>query len=206
MKRTTNHLPLTTNRLPLITLLRTLFTSTFMISLIMIGGGYVGIPLARKRFVEQLGWVTEEEMADLTIISQSLPGAIAVNICVATGYKVAGVAGAMCSLLGTLLPPLLSVIIVQGLYTAFIDNPYLGTLFRGMNAVTAAIMMSVVWDMGTAALKGNRFFGIAMMTLAFSLVIFVGLNAVTVMLGCLTLSILLALALYFHRKRQQNEM
>ena len=181
--------------------LRILFTSTFMISLVMIGGGYVGIPLAKRRFVEQLGWVTEEEMADLTIISQSLPGAIAVNICVATGYKVAGVAGAMCSLLGTLLPPLLSVILVQGLYAAFLDNPYLGALFRGMNAVTAAIMISVVWDMGTAALKGNRIFGVVMMALAFSLVVFVGLSAVIVMLGCIGISILLAGVIYFHRKK-----
>ena len=42
----------------------TLFTSTFTLSAFTFGGGFVIIPLMRKKFVEQLHWIDEEEMMD----------------------------------------------------------------------------------------------------------------------------------------------
>ena len=182
--------------------LRTLFTSTFMISLIMIGGGYVGIALVNKRFVDQLGWLTEEEMTDLTALSASMPGAIAVNLSIAVGYKIARVRGAICALVGTTLPPVLSIVLVQMLYMAFLDNPTLAALFRGMNAVTAAVMLNVVWEMGSASLKENRALGAVMMALVFALVLFTGLSAVTVMLGSIIFSVILAFWAYVKRTRK----
>lgn len=58
---------------------RKLFFSTFKLSACTFGGGFVIIPLMRKKFVEELGWIEEDEMLDLTAIAQSSPGAIAVN-------------------------------------------------------------------------------------------------------------------------------
>ena len=58
---------------------RKLFTSTFYLSAFTFGGGYVIIPLMRKKFVEQFHWIEETEMLDLTAIAQSAPGPIAVN-------------------------------------------------------------------------------------------------------------------------------
>ncbi len=56
-----------------------LFLSTFQLSACTFGGGFVIIPLMRKKFVEDLHWIEEQEMLDLTSIAQSSPGAIAVN-------------------------------------------------------------------------------------------------------------------------------
>ena len=78
----------------------TLFTSTFTLSAFTFGGGFVIIPLMRKKFVEQLHWIDEEEMMDLTAIAQSSPGAIAVNASILVGYRVAGVPGALVTVLG----------------------------------------------------------------------------------------------------------
>ena len=73
----------------------TLFVSTFQLSACTFGGGFVIIPLMRKKFVEELGWIEEQEMMDLTAIAQSSPGAIAVNasilvagICLATSSAI----------------------------------------------------------------------------------------------------------------------
>ena len=68
-----------------------LFLSTFQLSACTFGGGFVIIPLMRKKFVEQLGWIDEQEMMDLTAIAQSSPGAIAVNAAILVGYRVAGI-------------------------------------------------------------------------------------------------------------------
>ena len=66
----------------------TLFLSTFQLSAFTFGGGFVIIPLMRKKFVEQLHWIEEQEMLDLTAIAQSSPGAIAVNASILVGYRV----------------------------------------------------------------------------------------------------------------------
>ena len=69
---------------------RKLFTSTFYLSAFTFGGGYVIIPLMRKKFVEQFHWIEETEMLDLTAIAQSAPGQIAVNASILIGYRLAG--------------------------------------------------------------------------------------------------------------------
>ena len=50
---------------------RKLFLSTFELSACTFGGGFVIIPLMRKKFVDELGWIEEEEMLDLTAICTS---------------------------------------------------------------------------------------------------------------------------------------
>ena len=68
----------------------TLFTSTFYLSAFTFGGGFVIVPLMKKKFVDDLNWIEEKEMLDLTAISQSSPGAIAVNASILIGYRIAG--------------------------------------------------------------------------------------------------------------------
>ena len=79
---------------------RTLFLSTLQLSACTFGGGFVIIPLMRRKFVEQLHWIDEQEMLDLTAIAQSSPGAIAVNASILVGYHAAGISGALVTVLG----------------------------------------------------------------------------------------------------------
>ena len=72
-----------------------LFGETFRLSACTFGGGFVIIPLMRKRFVEELKWIEEQEMLDLTAIAQSSPGAIAVNAAILIGYHAAGIKAAL---------------------------------------------------------------------------------------------------------------
>ena len=88
---------------------RTLFLSTFQLSACTFGGGFVIIPLMRKKFVEEFHWIGEQEMMDLTAIAQASPGAIAVNASILVGYHAAGIPGAMVTVLGTVLPPLIII-------------------------------------------------------------------------------------------------
>ena len=126
-------------------LLRTLFTSTFTLSAFTFGGGYVIVPLMRKRFVEQLGWIDEQEMLDLIAIAQSAPGIIAVNTSILVGYKVAGVGGAVFTLLGTMLPPLILLSVLSYVYDAIKDNTIVKTLFFGMS-IGVAIVIPTLWS------------------------------------------------------------
>jgi len=96
-----------------------LFSSTFYLSAFTFGGGYVIVPLMRKKFVEQYHWIEDKEMLDLIAIAQSSPGPIAVNGAILVGYRLAGVVGSVITIIGTVLPPLITLSIISLAYTAF---------------------------------------------------------------------------------------
>ena len=64
-----------------------LFFTTIYISTFTFGGGFVIITFMKKKFVDELHWIDEEEMLDLTAIAQSSPGAIAVNAAILVGWN-----------------------------------------------------------------------------------------------------------------------
>ena len=82
-----------------------LFKATFLLSAFTFGGGFVIVSLMKKKFVEDLQWLEEEEMLDITAIAQSSPGPIPINASVILGYRMYGVIGSLVAILGTALPP-----------------------------------------------------------------------------------------------------
>ena len=54
------------------TKIRKVFFSTLYLSAFTFGGGYVIVTLMKKKFVDELHWIDEEEMLDLVAIAQSV--------------------------------------------------------------------------------------------------------------------------------------
>lgn len=163
---------------------RTLFLSTLKLSACTFGGGFVIIPLMRKRFVEELNWIEEQEMLDLTAIAQSSPGAIAVNASILVGYHVAGVPGSLVSIIGTVLPPLVIISVISMFYTAFRDNAIVNMAMTGMLAGVAAVMCDVVITMGKAVFQKKRVLPVLVLLGSFIAVRFFGVNIILVILAC----------------------
>ena len=91
-----------------------LFLSTLYLSAFTFGGGYVIVTLMKDKFVDKYHWIEENEMLDLIAIAQSAPGAIAVNGAIVVGYKLAGLAGVLTAIFGTVLPPFLIISVISG--------------------------------------------------------------------------------------------
>ena len=104
------------------TKIRKVFFSTLYLSAFTFGGGYVIVTLMKKKFVDELHWIDEEEMLDLVAIAQSAPGAIAVNGAIVVGYKLAGLAGALAAIIGTIIPPFVILSVIFYFYAAFSSN------------------------------------------------------------------------------------
>ena len=133
-----------------------LFLSTFSLSAFTFGGGYVIVPLMRKKFVNEYKWIDEQEMIDLIAIAQSAPGVIAINSSLIVGYKLAGIMGAIVALIGTVLPPLIIISIISLFYIAFRDNKIINGAMKGMQAGVAAIIADVVFKMVGDISKKDR--------------------------------------------------
>ena len=161
-----------------------LFFSTFKLSACTFGGGFVIIPLMRKKFVEELGWIEEDEMLDLTAIAQSSPGAIAVNASILVGYHVAGFPGAMLTLLGTVSPPLIIISIISMFYQAFRDNAVVNMAMAGMLCGVAAVICDVVINMAKTILQKKRVLPVVVMIGSFIAVRFYSVSIISIILVC----------------------
>lgn len=169
-----------------------LFATTFQLSAFTFGGGYVIVPLMKKRFVEKLGWISEKEMLDFTAIAQSSPGAMAVNASVLLGYHLSGIPGALVAILGTILPPLLLLTVISVGYDAFIGNALVKNVLRGMQAGVCAVIIDVVIGMSAAIVKDKRAIPIILMVAAFAAVAIFEINVMVVILAFVLIGFLSA--------------
>ena len=160
----------------------TLFLTTLEISAFTFGGGYVIIPLMRKTFVGKLKWIEDGEMLDLAAIAQSSPGPIAVNAAILVGYKSGGVPGALLSILGAVLPPLVIISVISAFYQAFRSNRYVSLCMNAMSAGVAAVVIDVVISMVGDVLKMKRVLPVAMLIITFILVQFFNVNIMRMIL------------------------
>ncbi|WP_248927460.1 chromate transporter [Paenibacillus hamazuiensis] len=118
-----------------------IFWSFFKISPVTFGGGYAMIPFIEREVVERRGWIRSKDIADVFAVSESVPGAIALNSATFVGYRIAGIPGAIAALCGVLFPAFL---IVTGLCIAFIefqDHPKVMAAFKGIRAATVALIV-----------------------------------------------------------------
>lgn len=159
-----------------------LFTSTFYLSAFTFGGGYVIIPLMRKKFVSEFHWIDEKEMLDLTAIAQSTPGAIAVNAAILVGYRLAGYFGSMITIIATVLPPLIILSLISVAYTAFINNLMIKYVLRGMQAGVAAVIIDVVISMVISLIKERKLLPVIVMIGAFTAAFIFKVNVVIIIL------------------------
>lgn len=177
-----------------------LFLSTFYISAFTFGGGYVIVPLMKKRFVEEYQWIEEKEMLDMIAIAQSSPGAIAVNASVIVGYRMGGVLGALVTVLGTVTPPLIILSLISLAYEMVIDNRMVQCVLKGMQIGVAAVVMDVVITMVGQILKEKKAISVLILIAAFVVAFFTKINIAFIILGSGIIGIL---ELFWSKNKKQ---
>ena len=170
----------------------TLFKSTFFLSAFTFGGGYVIVPMMKKKFVDKFGWLEEEEMLNIAAIAQSSPGAMAVNASILVGWRLLGLSGALVAILGTILPPFIILSIISLFYAAFRDNAVVSAVLKGMMAGVCAVIFDVVITLGGKIIKTRKWLPILIMVGAF-IVYVLRVNIIYIIVFCATLGALVSL-------------
>lgn len=178
-----------------------LFKATFLLSAFTFGGGFVIVSLMKKKFVEDLKWLEEEEMLDITAIAQSSPGPIPINASVILGYRMYGVVGSLVAILGTALPPMIIISVISVFYTQFRSNRIIAIALQVMRAGVAAVIFDVVINLAKNVVATKRALYILLMATAFVGKVILGVDAMIVILCCLVVG-LTDLAVELHNKRK----
>lgn len=161
-----------------------LFAATFELSAFTFGGGFVIIPLMRRKFVEKFHWIEDREMLDLTAIAQSSPGAVAVNASILVGYRLAGLRGTLVAVLGTVLPPLITLTLVSFFYDQFRDSRIVSLVLKGMQASVVAVVLDVVYVLARGLVKQRELVPILLVVLSFVAAAVLHFNVILILLAC----------------------
>lgn len=173
--------------------LRALFFATLYISAFTFGGGFVIVTFMKRKFVDELHWIDEQEMLDMTALAQSSPGAIAVNAAILVGWNVAGLTGMVVAVIGTIIPPMVILSVISFFYTAFATNVYVALVLKGMQAGVAAVILDVVLSLGGNVVKTRSPLYIGLMIAAFIASFFFDVNVIVVILAAAAVGVVRAL-------------
>lgn len=173
--------------------LRKLFFSTLYISSFTFGGGFVIVTFMKKKFVDELHWIDEQEMLDMTALAQSSPGAIAVNAAILVGWQVEGLLGMVIAVLGTIIPPMVILSVISLFYAAFATNTYVALILKGMQAGVAAVILDVVCGLGGNVLQTRSPLYILLMVGAFVANFVFNVNVIVVILAAAAFGVVRAL-------------
>ena len=178
----------------------TLFKSMFLLSACTFGGGFVIVSLMKKKFVEELKWLEEDEMLDITAITQSSPGPLPVNASVIIGYRMQGIPGSLAAVLGTILPPMFVISLICVFYTEFRQNLYIAAALQVMRAGVAAVILDVTWNLAKNVWNSHSVFYTSLMALSFCGAYFFGVSAMIIILICLVIGITEAVLTSYKKK------
>ncbi|MEG0283435.1 MAG: chromate transporter [Erysipelotrichales bacterium] len=167
-----------------------LFSSLFIISMFTFGGGFVIVPMMQKKFVEELGWIEQEEMIDMVAISQGAPGVISINASIILGRHLAGFKGSIIAALATITPPFIIMSLISHFYPFFSNNELMQFVLKGMQSVVGAIIISVAISMLLDITKTNKVYSISIFVIAFVLSFIFNINVMYIVIASLVISIL----------------
>lgn len=147
-----------------------LFSSFFKIGAFTFGGGFAMLPVIQREVVNKRKWVTEEEFLEVLGVSQSGPGAVAINTAVYLGYKIKGIKGSIAATLGVVMPSFLIILSLATILSFVIEHPAGQGFFSGVRPAVVGLLISVTIKLFNK-IKGVHAWALVFLS-AFLLVIF----------------------------------
>jgi len=104
------------------------------------------LTLMKDEFVDKKKWLNDDELVEMTALSESTPGPIAINLATYLGYKKRGWLGSLMATLGVVIPTFLIM---------FIISLFLGNLmqYEGVQYAFMGIKCGVVFLILRTAIK-----------------------------------------------------
>jgi len=128
-------------------LLPDLFLTFARIGLFTFGGGYAMISMIEHICVERKQWITHDEMMNITVIAESTPGPIAINYANFTGYKQAGMIGAVAATLGMIVPSFAVIYLISMFLDNFLELTLIAHAFKGIKIAVGFLILDAAVTM-----------------------------------------------------------
>lgn len=124
-----------------------LFLTFAKIGLFTFGGGYAMISLIENSCVEKKGWITHDEMMNVTVMAESTPGPIAINCATFVGYKQKGLIGAIAATIGLVLPSFCIIFLISMFLDNFLEIAWIAHAFMGIKIAVGILILDAAIKM-----------------------------------------------------------
>ncbi len=119
------------------------------------GGGYAILPVIQQEVVNNKKWVSPEEFSDILIITQGMPGQLALNSAIQIGIRLRGIPGGLMGALGVTAPSVIILLAIAAyFYPLLRDNDYVQAIFYGLRPAVVALIAAAAVKMGRGILQG----------------------------------------------------
>lgn len=170
------------------TTLLNLYLVFVKIGAILLGGGYVILPILQNEFIKKRNLINDDDLINYFAISQSLPGIIAANISMFVGYKLHGKTGAITAMLGVITAPFFCIVLLASVLSMFTESPYLESILWGVGIAVIALIVLMVREMWQKSNRDTFFYII--FVLSFCSLVFLKLSPIKTILIFTTLGVL----------------
>ena len=150
------------------------------IGAILLGGGYVILPILMNEFVEKRDLISQDDLLNYFAISQSLPGIIAANISMFIGYKLRGKTGALLAMFGIISVPFLIIILLASLLGVITENNIIQGALWGVGVAVIALILLTIREIWQKTERDLFFF--LMLIIALVLLLFFKTSPITTIL------------------------
>ncbi|MGI5519338.1 chromate efflux transporter [Micromonospora sp. CA-259024] len=133
----------------------------FLISLQTFGGPAGQIAVMQRHLVDERRWIGQRRFLHALNYCMLLPGPEAQQLAIYVGWLLNGLRGGLIA--GTLfvLPGVVALLALSGLYVGFGDTQIVKALFAGLAPAVVAIVVQAVWRVGSGALNNRVLLGFA---------------------------------------------
>lgn len=176
-----------------------LFKVFFKIGAFTFGGGYAMIPLIEEEIVNNKKWVSKDDVFDIFSISQSIPGAIAINTSTLVGYKIAGKIGAISATFGVILPSFAIISIIAMFFMKISDSKIVEAIFTGVNGAVIVLILLAAKKMIKIAVHNSLSVVIILATVL--IVLLTDLSPIFIIIS----GALIGILLYFYENHYKKE-
>lgn len=111
------------------------------------------IPMMERNCVEVKGWITHDEMLNVTIIAESTPGPVSINCATFVGYRQAGIWGAIVATLGMVLPSFMIIYVISVFLENFLEITVIANAFKGIKIAVGLLILDAGLNMIGKMLK-----------------------------------------------------
>jgi chromate transporter len=159
-----------------------LFISFLKVGSFSFGGAYSLIPLIETEVVKNHQWLSHDEFLKVLGMVEIFPGAISIKFATYTGYKTAGVLGAIVANIGNIFTPAIIILFVTQIYSYYQNNPLVTKAFNGIKYIIIGMIAAIMYQY--AVKNGNHWQEFVLLAIGIFLILFFKLHpAYVVIIG-----------------------
>jgi chromate transporter len=124
----------------------TLFLAFARVGMFTFGGGYAMLPMLEREIIERRHWATPVEINDIFAMSQTVPGAIAINAATFIGKRWAGIPGAIAATAGMITPSFVIILALAILLQKPLQAATAAPILQGIRGAVAGLIAAVAFN------------------------------------------------------------